>query len=159
MRSLHFSYFSTTLLLISSLSMICGCEFDVTRDPKYQHGWVPGHQYELRRTMALVLNKQNDDVYFNPYRADKKIGEVLGTMSDYDQILVENSPAGTRFRVDKLIRYWNPLSTITYPVGTMLSGSCRGKTVQLYSVSQQDEIGNDEFVDRRDDDLVSPISK
>ena len=154
MRSLHFS---ATVLLISSLWMICGCEFDVTRDPKFQHGWVPGHEYELRHTMALVLNKQTDDVYFDPYRADKKVGEVLGTMSNYDQILFENAPPGTRFRVDKLIRYWNPLSTVTYPVGTMLNGSCSGKTVQLYSVSQHDQIGEDEYVDRRDDDVVAPV--
>jgi len=137
--------------------MVCGCEFDVTRDPKYQHGWVPGHQYELRHTMAVMLDKQTGDVYFDRYRADKPVRSVWMWVNNYEQVLVENAPAGTRFRVDKLIRYWNPLSTVTYPVGTMLNGSFRGKTVQLYSVSQHDQIGEAEYVDRRDDDVVAPV--
>jgi hypothetical protein len=146
-------------LVLSLTAFITGCTVrtDVSLNPRYQHGWVPGREYELRRPMALIHDTGLGVVYFEPDKFDLPLGSVVGWASNHEQVLVEHSPAGTRFRVEKLVRNANPMMTVTTAEGRILTKPHKGSIVALYSVSGQDRIGEHEIVQSRDDNWVAPV--
>lgn len=152
-----FTAASVRSLLLPLAVFATGCTTDVSLNPKYQHGWVPGREYELRRPMALIHDTGLGVVYFEPDKVDLALGSVVSWDGDHEQVLVEHAPAGTRFRVEKLIRYANPMMTDTMAQGRILSEPHKGSIVALYTVSGKDRIGELEIVQSRDDNWVAPV--
>ena len=148
---------SSLLLSLALFATGCTLRTDVSLNPKYQHGWVPGREYELRRPMALIYDTGVGVVYFQPDKVDLPLGSVVSWDSSHAQVLVEHVLAGTRFRVEKLIRNATPMMTVTTAQGRILSGPHRGSIVALYTVSGQDRIGEVEIVQSRDDNWVAPV--
>jgi hypothetical protein len=152
------AFVSSPLLSLAAFTAGCTLRTDVSLNPKYQQGWVPGREYELRRPMALVHDTGTGVVYFEPDKVDLPLGSVVGWVSSHDQVLVEHAPAGTRFQVEKLIRDNNwPMMTVTTAEGHILSERHKGSIVALYTVSGEDRIGELEIVQSRDDNWVAPV--
>ena len=47
--------------------------------------------------------------------------------------------------------------TVTVAEGRMLSGEYRGSALELYTVSTNEQVG-DELVHRRNDELIAPVA-
>jgi hypothetical protein len=143
------------LFILIGCAATVGCTSDVTWDPTYRFGWVPGRVYQLARPMDLVKDTGTSDYYFSE-RAGNPVGTVIGGINSHDQVVVQDAQPGMRFRMEKLIRECNPMATITVAYGRLVDGPYAGSVVGLWSVSDHASHGDNELVDRRRNDLVAP---
>jgi hypothetical protein len=161
MTARHFTATSALSLVLPLAASLAGCgtDTDVSLNPKYQHGWVPGHDYELRRAMALVHETGSGRVYFEPDKEELPLGSVLGGVDSHDQVLVEHAPAATRFSVEKLTRHngWPFAMTITTAEGRIVTGPHKGSILELFSISEQDWIAEYEIVQGRSNTWAAPV--
>jgi hypothetical protein len=107
----------------------CATSQDVSNDPRYSIGYAPGQVYRLKANTSIITYGSDLDT------CRLESDDALASLADLKPVIVQSLPAGSRIRIDRLVR-----EIIRAPIqgescvevfATPLERMCRCRTLRL----------------------------